>query len=543
MKAKDKKAALNQGLLEEVIRPEDRITKKELLAYGGGAIMDGGGGALLACVMLKYMTDGLAIPAFVASSIVMLSKFWDAITDPLMGNISDNTRGKWGRRKPYMFIGGFFIMLATCLLFLPINRFESFMSVGSRIAYVVIFYMFYCTCSTFTQVPYSSLSSEISPSFSERNKANTVKLIGSSLAALLAYVGPLLLLENFLAGKINDIGFWLLIMIFGVVFGAGLIITAIGVKERVTVAPDEPKRKFSFKEYLVPLKVKSFVLHLIMYAAAFMCLDMVSALAIYYALDVWRGATLFGINFTSVFIVAPLMVSAVAAFPVIRKIMLKKNKQTAFIVGLPFYLFGGIMLAVMDPSWAKPWMVVITTFIMGIGFSGAQTMPWIIFPDTIDVAELKLGYRPTGAFSGAMTFIRKFASALGIGMVGWILSGVGYVKSTPEVRVVQSDTVLLTIRLIMGISVAVLIITAFIAATKYKIDDSKLNRVRYFNEKARNGENDTLTAEELAEKEHLINTLAGKKFVLNLPPIPSFKKKTKKVEDSSVLKIEDKKEK
>lgn len=95
----------------------------------------------------------------------------------------------------------------------------------------------------------------------------------------------------------------------------------------------------------------------------------------------------------------------------------------------------------------------------------------------------------------------------------------------------------------MGISVAVLIITAFIAATKYKIDDSKLNRVRYFNEKARNGENDTLTAEELAEKEHLINTLAGKKFVLNLPPIPSFKKKTKKVEDSSVLKIEDKKEK
>ena len=543
MKAKDKKAALNQGLLEEVIRPEDRIPKKELLAYGGGAIMDGGGGALLACVMLKYMTDGLAIPAFVASSIVMLSKFWDAITDPLMGNISDNTRGKWGRRKPYMFIGGFFIMLATCLLFLPINRFESFMSVGSRIAYVVIFYMFYCTCSTFTQVPYSSLSSEISPSFSERNKANTVKLIGSSLAALLAYVGPLLLLENFLAGKINDIGFWLLIMIFGVVFGAGLIITAIGVKERVTVAPDEPKRKFSFKEYLVPLKVKSFVLHLIMYAAAFMCLDMVSALAIYYALDVWRGATLVGINFTSVFIVAPLMVSAVAAFPVIRKIMLKKNKQTAFKAGLPFYLFGGVMLAVMDPSWAKPWMVVITTFIMGIGFSGAQTMPWIIFPDTIDVAELKLGYRPTGAFSGAMTFIRKFASALGIGMVGWILSGVGYVESTPEVRVVQSDTVLLTIRLIMGISVAVLIITAFIAATKYKIDDSKLNRVRYFNEKARNGENDTLTAEELAEKEHLINTLAGKKFVLNLPPIPSFKKKTKKVEDSSVLKIEDKKEK
>lgn len=504
--------AVNQGLLEEVVRPEDKIPVKELIAYGGGAIMDGGGGALLACVMLKYMTDGLAIPAFIASTIVMVSKVWDAISDPLMGNISDNTRGKYGRRKPYMFIGGFFIMLATCLLFLPLNRSGLFIdSLASRIGYIVVFYIFFCTCSTFTQVPYSSLSGEISPSFSERNKANTVKLIVSSVAALLAYVGPLLILESFINEKISDLAFWLLILIFGVVFGIGLIVTAIGVKERVTVPLNEPKRKFNFSEYLVPLKVKSFVWHLIMYAAAFMCLDMVSALAIYYALDVWRDVMFMGMKFTSVFVVAPLMVSAVAAFPLVRKIMLKKNKQTAFKVGLPFYMLGGIMLAVMDPSWAKPWMVLIATFMMGIGFSGAQTMPWIIFPDTIDVAELKLGYRPTGAFSGAMTFVRKLASSLGIGIVGWVLSGVGYKESTPSLRPVQSDVVLLTIRLLLGLSVVILIITAFVAATRYKVDDSKLNRIRYFNEKNRNGENDTLTDEEKQEKEMLIETLAGKK--------------------------------
>lgn len=507
MQAK-KTPVLKTEVLREQILPQDKISKRELIAYGGGAIIDGGGGALIACVILKYMTDGLAIPAAIASTIVMASKMWDAISDPLMGNISDNTRSKYGRRKPYMIFGGILIFFALGLLFLPINNIMD--SLGAKIAYMTVMYIWFCTCMTITQVPYSSMSSDISSSYSERNKANTVKLIVSSVFAGIAYVVPLLLLESFLKGKTTDIKFWLVIfLVFGTLFGAGLIVTGLFVKERITVPMNEPKRRFNFKEYLVPFKVKSFVWHLLMYASAFMCLDMLSGLAVYYAADVWRGVKLGNMNFTAVFIVAPVMVTAVLAFPIIRKIMMKKTKQFAFRAGLPFYAAGAVLLAIMSPSWVPAWVALVATSFMGLGFAGAQTMPWIIFPDTIDVAELKLGYRPTGAFSGAMTFVRKLASALGIGIVGWVLQGVGYRESTTDVDIVQSDKVLLTIRLLLGISVFVLVVVAFIASMKYKVTDAKLLRIRYFNDKARAGENDTLTEEEKKEKEALIKHLAG----------------------------------
>ena len=109
-----------------------------------------------------------------------------------------------------------------------------------------------------------------------------------------------------------------------------------------------------------------------MYVAAFMCMDMISALAVYYATDVWHGYKLFGMTMSSMFIVAPLMVAAVVMFPLARVMMDKKSKQFAFRMGLPFYIAGGIMMAVMDPSWAPPVLVPIIAFMMGLGFGGAQ---------------------------------------------------------------------------------------------------------------------------------------------------------------------------
>lgn len=82
----------------EPIAEADRVPLKEKLAYGIGGLMDGGGVSMMSCVMLAYMTkNGIAMT--IASTIMMIAKFWDAITDPFMGFISDNTRGKWGKKK------------------------------------------------------------------------------------------------------------------------------------------------------------------------------------------------------------------------------------------------------------------------------------------------------------------------------------------------------------------------------------------------------------------------------------------------------------
>ena len=504
----------------EPIAEADRVPLKEKLAYGIGGLMDGGGVSMMSCVMLAYMTkNGIAMT--VASTIMMLAKLWDAITDPFMGFISDNTRGKWGRRKPYMFFGGISLFICIFFVFLPVREWG--MSVGGFTAYIIILYLIWNTCSTVTQVPYCSMASDITPSFRERNNANTVKLVFTAIASGLGYVLPLVFIEaltnpdgtGFLfMPQLSSVDFWLCMsIIFGTLFGGGLVICGIFVKERIN--PKTPKQKFNFKQfvnsYAVPYKNRSYRWHIVMYVTAFMCMDIISALAVYYATDVWHGYELFGMKMSSLFIIAPLMVAAVIMFPLARVMMDNKSKQFAFRMGLPFYIGGGIMLAVMDPSWAPPILVPIVALIMGLGFGGAQMMPWIIFPDTVDVAEMATGARPTGTYSGMMTLARKVGGALGVGMVGWIIGGLGYVENKSDdvaAYIPQSDKVLLTIRLVLGISVAVFITVALIASFRYKITSAKLTRIRYFIEARKSGK--TLTDEESKEREALVAELYGK---------------------------------
>lgn len=498
-----------------VVHDADYIPLKEKFAYGVGALMDGGGVALMSCIMLKYMTS-LGIEAAIASTIMMIAKIWDAITDPLMGFLSDNTRSKWGRRKPYMFVGGIALILGLFLLFAPIKDWG--MQTSGMIAYIIVMYILWNTFSTITQVPYCSLASDISPSYKERNNANTVKLVFSSAAAGIAYVVPLLVLEAYTVPEssmlpaINATQFWIITTaVFGTLFGGGLIIASLGVKERIQ--PVTPKEKFDivkfFKNYAVPFKNKSFRWHIVMYASAFTCMDMISALAVYYATDVWHGYTVLGKNFSSMFIVAPLMVAAVIAFPIVRYAMDKKTKQFAFRIGLPFYIIGGILLAIMDPAWTPPIVIPIIAFFMGLGFGGAQMMPWIIFPDTVDVAEFATGERPTGSYSGMMTLIRKCSGALGVGLIGWVL--VDYIPQANTGDYIQQTAgTLLTIRLLMGIAIAVLISIALFASFRFKVTNAKLTRMRYFMEANREGRLNELPAEELKEREEMIKELYGK---------------------------------
>lgn len=499
----------------------DLIPNKEKLCYGIGGLMDGGAVALMSCIMLKYMTSAMGIAMAVASTIMMIAKIWDAVTDPLMGFISDNTRGRWGRRKPYMVVGGALVIVALLILFLPIRSWG--VSVAGCTAFILIFYLVWNTVSTITQVPYCSMSSDISPSFRERNNANTVKLVFTSLSSGISYVIPLLLIEAMISKdgylfmpNITPVTFWLCVSLgFGILFGGGLILCGIVVKERVNVTT--PKVKFNAKQfvnnYAEPYKNRSYRWHIAMYCAAFMCMDMISALAVYYATDVWHGKELFGLDFSSLFIVAPLMVAAVLMFPICRIVMDKKSKQFVFRMGLPFYIAGGIMFIIMDPSWTPPIIVPIVSFIMGLGFGGAQMMPWIIFPDTVDVAELATGKRPTGTYSGMMTLARKIAGAFAVGLVGWIIGGAGYIENTTgdaAVYIPQPESALLAIKLVMGIAIALFITLAMLASFRYKVTTAKLKRIRYFNDLGEKGLLGTLNEEEKAERIALINELAFK---------------------------------
>lgn len=492
------------------VRPEDRIPVWEQIIYGSADLFGGGQAGMLSVILLVFFTDRIGIEAAVASTIIMLSKLWDAVSDPLMGLISDNTRwSRLGRRRPYMIVGGALIPVALALLFAPVQNFGEV----SKVAWMLLAYMIYCTVSTVSQVPFMSMSSDISLDYTQRNRANTWKLIFDMIASAVFYVIPQILYTALKNGRISPQGFYYTVVFgFGLFFGLPLIVAGFLIKERVPFNRHE-KAAFHIKEYFEGLKVKSYLWHLGMYVSAFLTMDIVSALTMYYVNYIGKESVMGHIGGTELrvsgaFFTAPMMASAGIAILFAYWLKAKRSKQYAYRFGLPLYVLGALLLACWTPKWPA-WCIPLFAAVAGLGFGGAQSMPWLVFPDTVDVAELKLGYRPTANMSGVMTFARKACTALGLGLVGWVMTAAGYVKpildtaSGKMILQAQPNSLLWAIRLMLACCTALLLGFGFLSSVQYKVTNAKLERIRFFNEKRRSASEADWPAEEREEYHQL----------------------------------------
>ena len=99
-------------------------------------------------------------------------------------------------------------------------------------------------------------------------------------------------------------------------------------------------------------------------------------------------------------------------------------KPKLYYFGLPLSLVSAVLIGIYPSTWSPTYLYLLTA-LMAVGFAGAQTMSWIIFPDVVDIAQLGLGERISGSLSGAMTFIRKAASAIAIFIIGNALNLAG----------------------------------------------------------------------------------------------------------------------
>lgn len=188
-------------------------------------------------------------------------------------------------------------------------------------------------------------------------------------------------------------------------------------------------------------------------------------------------------------------------------IMLNKKvpKPVIYMLGIPMFIAGGIAFAAF-PSGSNPYLLLLPAAVAGIGFGLVQSIPWLTFPDIVDVAELKSNDRNPGAYNGTMTFFKKFASGTAVFLIGISLKGAGY-NSLLGTKVLQPDAALTGMRLIIGISVPILLILGFISAYVIKITTKKSERIRYFIDKQRAGELDNLNDDDKAEYEKLAKEL------------------------------------
>jgi GPH family glycoside/pentoside/hexuronide:cation symporter/oligogalacturonide transporter len=360
------------------------------------------------------------------------------------------------------------VILAFALMWMPIGGWQS---ETAKVVYVMATFLFYSTISTIIAVPYSSLSAEITTHVKERNSVNVLRLVVSTLATAICTLVPTMILEAYKGGSFGIEVFYIAVGIgFGLFFALPLILIGLFTKERVVI-PQE-KSIFEVKTFVKPLKVKAFRGLTYMYLCQSISMDILSAGIIYYALYVVKGSPTI---FLGTFIGIQLLM-----FPIINKLVNEIDKKKIYYFGLPIAIIGFVGVGLYPAEWSVMGAYALTA-VTALGFAGAQLMSWIIFPDAVDAGELMLKERPTGSFSGIMTFIRKTSSAIAIQIFGIMLAISGYINPTDAVpQPIQPANAQLGIRIAMSLSFVLLMTLGYIMAKRFVLTNERSLLVRKF---------------------------------------------------------------
>ncbi len=461
------------------------VPQHEKLIYASGDLFGGGGQTIVAVIYMIFLTDIIGVNPAWAGTVIMVSKIWDAISDPLMGSISDSTKMKFGRRKPYILGGGILLILAMAFLWYPVT----FSSDVLKITYVTITYLFYSTISTVIAVPYGSLSTELSPDFDETNSINLTRLVFSLISTAVCSILPVELFSMLNKNIITVNQFYLAIVVgFGFFFAMPLILTGFLTKERVR---SEKNVKVGFEKYKKVFKIKAFRKLLGLYICQSITLDITSAIVMYFSLYIVRGmdATVF---------MASFLVAQLLMMPVMFKKVESISKTKLYYIGIPLSIICALIVGLF-PADGNVIYIYIATALMAIGFVGTQTMCWLIFTDVVDIVELSTNNRIAGCLSGAMTFVRKMASAIAIFMVGVVLDFTGYIQPVGDaVAHTQPNETILGLRFIFIFAWVFIMGIGYFVAKSFKLSPSVSKKVKHILN------SESLSKEEEKEKEEIL---------------------------------------
>ncbi len=467
------------------------------IGYGLGDIYGGGSGVVISFYYLIFLTDVVRIAPALAGTVILISKIYDSITDPFEGILADRTRTALGRRRPYLLAGIPLVFLSFVALFYPFDMASETM----RFAAAMLSYLFFSTVVSIVMLNYNALHSEITLDYHERSTLSSVRIFFSTLASIVAALLPMEIVKAF-----PDVhsGYIVMGLAFGAFFALPYIATVAAVKERSEF--QKPPEKFDWKAaFLDPFKNRTFVYTLAMYLFAFVAIDTVSTIVVYFVKYYLQRSS------ESSFVNGTLLIAQVISLPFYVWLSKRTSKIRGYIIGLVIWVVAMLFSFLLAPGNLS-FLVYVFAAVVGLGTGGIVVMIYAIFPDIPDVDELHSGERREAIYSALVTFIRKFSSALGIFAVSNAIGWAGYVPplqqtaggATKLIEQPQSDTFLLVLRLIFMLLPVVLLAFALAFALKFPLTPqlhSRLNALL-----ARQRANEPLDED---EKQALTKALLG----------------------------------
>ncbi len=435
---------------------DNRLRVSTKLGYGAGEFSSSVFFTVTTVILLIFLTDNVGLSATLAGTALLIGKLWDAVIDPVIGYLSDRTRTRMGRRRPWLLFAALPFAVTFALMF----RNPGLSTPASLFLWTLLSFMALSTAYPCANIPYNALLPDLTRDFNERTSVTGYKTI-FAVAGTLIGAGAAVPLIGLFPNK--DAGYFGMGVVFAVLIVISVLSPFFAVKE--PPLPTAVKKQGIFSSYRDAFSNRPFILILTVWMLNTIGVGVVMATMIYYFKYIFLNEQLI----TPILLV--LVLTAVLFVPITVRVSEKIGKRETYIIGmsiaaaaiLAFSLFAHV-IGVLYSGFI--------IFFAGIGFSTHYVMPWSIVPDTIEYDYSRSGVRREGIFYGLWVFVIKVGGALSGFIVGVVLDSFGYIPN-----LAQTDLSQLGIRLLVGPLTAVFFIAANIVLWFYPIDRKAYDQI------------------------------------------------------------------
>lgn len=444
----------------------EKTNKRNRFTYGLGTVGRDMVYTMISMYLMFYLTDVLSLDTKVlwwVTAIILGARIFDALNDPVMGVIVDNTHTKWGKYKPWILTGIILAGIITILLFVDFGL--------KGAAYIVVFgvlYVLWGITYTMNDISYWSMMPSLSKSQSEREIIGSVARICASVG-LFAVVTLVVPITTALAGVVGSLqkAYLVFVIILVMIMWVFQSITLLGVKEDRSVP--ENKEHTTLREMVKVIFKNDQLLVTAVSMALFMIGYMTTtSFGIYYFKYVYGDEGMYSV-FAVVLGVSQIV--AMVSFSFLTKVM---KRKTLYLVATAMVVMGYIIFF-FAPNTTMLY-IGIAGVLLFIGEAYIQLMMLMFLTDSVEYGEWKFGKRNGSVTLSVQSFINKLGGAIANGVVGAVVIVSG--MKTAETAADMTSKGLLIFKVAMMILPLICIVIGFVIyRAKYILDEEMYAKI------------------------------------------------------------------
>lgn len=454
-------------------------------AYGFADIYGGGAFVVISTFFTVFLTKALGMSPALAGTIPLIGKVWDAVTDPIMGNIVDRTKSRFGAKRFYILVGSVISAITYVLMWVSIG---TDLVMGQYIFYMMM-YVLFSTGFTIVMVPYNGLLPDMVEDYTARSKFSGTRTIFSTFGSIIAGLIPTIMIPD----NKDAAAYLRVAVIFGVIFFVAIVLTFAGTWEK-----QRPVVKITFKESFTQsftvYKSRSFRIFIGIFLCGQGAADFVTGLAVYYVDDVLNAYG--GGRFT--YLMGVILLSQFVGTILLSSVMAKTSKKLPILLGFPVRMVATLALLIFSYEGVNFIVILLLSFIIGLGMAGSSVSIYAMLSDLPDVDELITSINRPGTCSGMATFIRKIATGLSSAVIGLLLAMVGYNEVLAAAGERQSMATQRGILLIYVFAPILLMALTLVFTKKFPIGKEEFAVIKKEIARRKGEDASTATAQEIA---------------------------------------------